>query len=104
MIPEDASDAPRIAAFVSGHGFGHAARSSATLAELHRVHACRVELFTTAPRWFFEESISGVFHYHREVVDVGFRQRSALRLDVDATVEALRRFVPFEPSKVERLA
>lgn len=101
---EEDPDAPRIAAFVSGHGFGHAARSSAVLVELSGSHGCRVELFTTAPRWFFQESLSGFFRYHREVVDVGFRQRSALRIDVEATVEALRDFVPFEPTEVERLA
>jgi hypothetical protein len=95
---------PRVAAFVSGHGFGHAARSSAVLAELHRTHGYRSELFTTAPRWFFEESLSGAFRYHREVVDVGFRQRSALHVDVAATVEALRDFVPFDTTRVERLA
>jgi len=95
---------PRVAAFVSPHGFGHAARSSAVMAALHRGTGARFELFTTAPRWFFEESIAGTFRYHEEVVDVGFRQKSALQFDLAATVDALRDFAPFDSSEVERLA
>ncbi|NND84998.1 MAG: hypothetical protein HKN46_07590, partial [Acidimicrobiia bacterium] len=62
-----------------------------------------MELFTTAPRWFFEESIAGIFRYHEETVDVGFRQASALDYDLGATVAALGDFLPFGP-RVERLA
>lgn len=104
--PEEARGAatsPRIAAFISGHGFGHAARASAVLARLHAATGCRVELFTTAPRWFFEESIAGIFRYHQEAVDVGFRQASALDYDLEATVAALRDFLPFG-RRVERFA
>jgi len=97
-------DSPfRIAAFVSPHGFGHAARSSAVLAEAHRVAGAHAHVFTTAPRWFFEESLAS-FTYHPTVVDVGFRQTSALVFDTGATVDALRQLVPFDASSVERLA
>lgn len=95
---------PRVAVFVSPHGFGHAARSSAVLAELHRAAGAVFELFTTAPRWFFEESIPGIFRYHEEVVDVGFRQKSALEVDLEATVDAVTAFVPFDATQVDRLA
>lgn len=89
---------------MSGHGFGHAARASAVLARLHASVGCGVELFTTAPRWFFDESIDGVFRYHDEVVDVGFRQTSALEYDLPATVSELQHFVPFDPARVACLA
>lgn len=95
---------PRIATFVSPHGFGHAARSSAVMAEANRRGGATFEVFTTAPRWFFDESIPGLFRQHREVVDVGFRQRSALRSDPAATAEALRSLVPFDERRVEALA
>lgn len=95
---------PRIAAFVSPHGFGHAARSSAVMAEAHRRGRALFELFTTVPRWFFEESIPGTFRLHEEVVDVGFRQRSALRCDPRATAEALGSLVPFDDRRVKELA
>lgn len=99
----DERSAPGIAAFVSPHGFGHAARSSAVLAAAHRAAGVHAHLFTTVPRWFFEESISS-FTYHRAVVDVGFRQSSALVVDTRATVEALRDLVPFDASTIRRLA
>lgn|GEM_PF-6306278 len=41
---------------------------------------------------------------HEAVVDIGFRQQSALAFDVKATVEALRERVPFDPETTERLA
>ena len=93
----------RLAAFVSPHGFGHAARCSAVIAELHRAGPVRVELFTTAPRWFFDESIEGLFRYHEVQVDVGFRQRSALEIDLDATTAAVDEFVPFDVDRVADL-
>lgn len=74
------------------------------LAALHRLTGARVELFTNVPRWFFDESIPGIFRHHHEVVDVGFRQRSALRFDLDATVEELGGFLPFEAEELDRLA
>ena len=98
------TDGPRIAAFVSPHGFGHAARSSAVLLEALGLGASGIELFTTAPRWFFEESLGRAFRLHEEVVDVGFRQRSALHADLEGTVAALERLLPFDDARVARLA
>lgn len=98
------STGPRIAVFVSPHGFGHAARSSAVMAEAHRRSGATFDLFTTVPEWFFGESIAGSFRYHDVVVDVGFRQRSALEFDLPATVVALREHLPFDDRWVRRLA
>jgi hypothetical protein len=94
----------RVAAFVSPHGFGHAARSSSVLEALDRLHGAEIALFTTAPKWFFEESLPSSFRYHEVEVDVGFRQRSALEVDLAATVSAVRQLVPFDASLVDRLA
>ncbi len=96
--------APRIAFFVSPHGYGHAARSSAVMAALHRKTSAEFELYTTVPRWFFDESIEGLFRYHDVVCDVGFVQASALRYDLDGTVEALNDLLPFEQVVVDDLA
>lgn len=95
---------PRIAAFVSPHGFGHAARSSAVMLEAARAGGAAFDIFTTAPKWFFEESLGDRFAYHEEVVDVGFRQRSALHANVPATVEALRNLLPFDADRVRHIA
>jgi hypothetical protein len=93
-----------IAVFVSPHGFGHAARASAVMEALHRLGGARFELFATTPRWFFDESVPGLYRYHEVVTDVGLRQRSALAFDLDATVEALARLVPFDEALVDGLA
>ena len=97
-------EGPKVAAFVSPHGFGHAARSSAVMLEAQRQGGATFELFTTAPRWFFEESLTGGFRHVEVDVDVGFRQRSALHVDLSATVAALERALPFSKSVVARLA
>ena len=94
----------RLAFFVSPHGYGHAARSSAVMAALHRRTGAEFELYTTVPRWFFDESIGGFFRYHDVLCDVGFVQVSALRYDLDRTVEALRHLLPFDPLVLDDLA
>jgi hypothetical protein len=97
--------AVRVAAFVSPHGFGHAARCSAVLAELEAAGGgAVVDLFTTAPRWFFRESLGGEFRYHPTPVDVGFVQKSALEVDLPGTVEAAQALVPFDGALVRALA
>jgi hypothetical protein len=71
---------------------------------VHRCSGARFELFTTSPRWFYDESVEGLYRYHRVVTDVGFRQRSALEYDLDATAAALAHMIPFDEELVERLA
>jgi hypothetical protein len=95
---------PRFAAFVSPHGFGHAARASAVIAVAHARFGAEFDVFTTAPRWFFEESLDGFFDHHELVCDVGFRQRSALHVDLDATAAALGAMLPFDEARIDRLA
>jgi len=95
----------RLAAFVSPHGFGHAARTSAILrACWEQVPEIRFDLFTRVPAWFFEESIPGQFDYHDTQCDVGFVQRSALEIDLPGTLTALDAFLPFDPTEVRCLA
>lgn len=97
-------EAPVYAVFVSPHGFGHAARASAVMGALRERTGARFELFATTPRWFFDETIPGAYTLHEVVTDVGLRQRSALEFDLEATVEALDRFLPFEEELVDELA
>jgi hypothetical protein len=82
----------RVAYIVSPHGFGHAARSCAVMAEMHR--QCPVlhfEIFTAVPKWFFSESLSDCFSYHSLASDVGLAQRSPLVEDLETTSERLDR-------------
>ncbi|NMD31132.1 MAG: hypothetical protein GYA80_05395, partial [Chloroflexi bacterium] len=85
-----------IAAFISSHGFGHAARASAILTALHEKRPdIRVEIFTGAPRWFFQASLAFPFGYHPTVSDIGLVQNAPLTEDLPATVERLGQFIPF---------
>ncbi len=90
-----------VAAFVTPHGFGHAARASAMLAEIRRqVPDLRIEIFTTVPEWFFRESLSGEFEYHSVLTDIGLVQKSPLEEDLEATLNALGRFLPFDTDRL----
>ena len=71
---------------------------------LHRLGGARFELFSASPRWFFDESIPGLYTYHRVVTDVGLRQRSALAFDLPGTVAALEEMLPFDEAWLESLA
>lgn len=95
---------PHLAVFVSPHGFGHAARASAVMEALNRATGAHFELFSNAPRWFFDESVRGLYRYHEVATDVGLSQRTALTFDLDGTVEALRGMVPFDADLVRGLA
>jgi hypothetical protein len=101
----DTSDALRIAYFISPHGFGHAARAAAIMAALQERHpAIRFDLFTQVPEWFFRDSLRGAFEYHDVLTDLGMVQLSALEADLDATLQRLDAFLPFDPTLIHALA
>jgi hypothetical protein len=80
----------RLAVFVSPHGFGHAARTAAILAALAaRVPDFEPVLFTTVPRWFFEESLPQPWQLFDVACDVGLVQRDPLHEDPAATARQL---------------
>lgn len=90
----------RIAFFVTPHGFGHAARSAAVVAALRdRLSSIEVELWTTVPKWFFEESLGFPFTYREFSCDVGLVQKSPVTEDLPATVAALDRMWSGEEGK-----
>ncbi len=91
----------RIAAFVTPHGFGHASRASALLAQIRQqAPGVEIEIFTTVPEWFFRESLSGQFGYHSVLTDIGLVQKSPLEEDLEKTLEALDRFLPFDEDRL----
>jgi UDP:flavonoid glycosyltransferase YjiC (YdhE family) len=90
----------RLAAFVSPHGFGHAARAAALLDALHdRLPELEIELWTSVPRWFFEESLGFPFRYREVACDVGLVQRSPVEEDLPASLAALERLWMGEEGK-----
>jgi hypothetical protein len=100
-----AGAAGSIAAFVSPHGFGHAARTAAILEELHRLRPeLELDLHTTVPDWFFRQSLSAPFRHHAVPTDVGLVQKTTLEEDPAATVRALDRLFPTPAEEIERMA
>jgi hypothetical protein len=94
-----------IAYFITDHGFGHAGRAAAIMAAMERlVPHIRFELFTTSPKWIFEDSVKNAFGCHSVQTDVGLVQLSPLEEDLAATVRALKHWIPFDGIQVQRLA
>ena len=81
------SRCPRIAYFVSSHGFGHAARTRTILEKLES-HAA-VTLFATTPNWFWGNL--EVDHVHFQA-DIGCIQQGTLNIDEAATLTTFRQF------------
>jgi hypothetical protein len=94
-----------IACFISPHGFGHAARASATIEAVGtRLAPCHFEIFTTVPSWFFVDSLSVPFSWHSVTTDIGLVQENAFTEDIEKTLENLHTFLPFNPALVADLA
>lgn len=95
----------RIACFITPHGFGHAARASAVMDAVSDIGpSAAFDIFTTVPKWFFDDSISGRFTYHEFPTDVGLVQKSPFAHDIEETIEALDRFIPFDPASLSGMA
>jgi hypothetical protein len=95
---------PAIAYFISAHGFGHAARAAAVMEAVHRTNpAVRFEIFTTVPRWFFEDSLAVPLGWHACETDVGLVQTHPLKEDLPATLKALEAFYPLDHQVVRTL-
>lgn len=92
-----------IACFISPHGFGHATRAIALLENLRlKITDLHIHLITTVPQSLFK-STSLDYSYHPLLVDVGLLQKDGFIFDFPATIEALKRFIPFRSSELERL-
>jgi hypothetical protein len=77
---------PTLYTAITNHGFGHATRTAAVLAEVQaRSPDIKLIIATTAPHWLLEEYIEGDFVYHHRVFDVGVIQIDSLQTDREAT-------------------
>jgi len=95
----------RIAYFITPHGFGHAARASAIMAAVSEtVPLVSFDIFTTVPEWFFADSFSGQFEYHKFVTDIGLVQTTPFSHDLEKTIETLDRFIPFDRALISDTA
>ncbi len=88
---------PHIAYFISPHGFGHAARSAATINAIHTIDPSIIfDIFTKVPEWFFSESIKSGFNYFEMLTDIGISQETPLQENLPDTLRQLKTFIPFD--------
>jgi UDP-N-acetylglucosamine:LPS N-acetylglucosamine transferase len=107
MMDRYKADVParRIAFFISPHGFGHAARAASVMEALAEIEpSLQFDIFTTVPKWFFANSESFYFHYHRLETDIGLVQKTPFQEDLPATVQKLKKFLPFNPAQITAAA
>jgi L-arabinokinase len=94
--------AQAIVFYVSGHGFGHAARSIEVInAILAKRPETRIGVRTSAPRWLFDLTVKGKVTYSTLECDTGVVQVDALTLD---EADSIRRAAAFHSDLVTRAA
>jgi UDP:flavonoid glycosyltransferase YjiC (YdhE family) len=94
-----------LAAYVSGHGFGHATRTGEVLRQLREQAAqLPITVCTSAPADLFSDAVAPPLAFREIEVDVGLVQKDALTIDETASAEAVARFRSGWPALVEREA
>ncbi len=92
MLDQPTLQKIHIAAVISAHGFGHAARAAAVLESLRATSdSLHFDIFSETPEWFFAESLGSGFSFHAIPVDVGIVQRSPFEEDLPQTREKLEK-------------
>jgi hypothetical protein len=94
-----------LAAYVSGHGFGHCVRTAAVLREVRALDpGLPIAVVTAGPEIVFREALGPGFQFRAERTDVGLAQKGALVIDPAATADACEAFARDLPARVEREA
>src|SRR5262245_49046596 len=71
--------------YITGHGYGHAVRSSQVIGSLKKVSPdLKIHVRTTAPDWLFQRDISK----SRRAIDLGMVQKDSLDFDIGGTLTA----------------
>ena len=71
--------------YITGHGYGHAVRSSQVIGSLKRISPdLQIHVRTTAPEWLF---LDRAFQ-SRQAIDVGILQNDSLDMDLEETLRA----------------
>lgn len=92
---------PILYAAITNHGFGHATRTSAVLAEVKRLCPdVLIILVTTAPRWLLESYLPADFIHRPLPLDVGVIQSDSITMDKAATLEKLKQIRDRESATV----
>lgn len=84
----------RIAYFITPHGFGHAARSTAVMLALQKIAPdLRLDIYTLVPEWFFGDSGLKDYEWFALETDVGIAQQSPMDADLPQTISRLESFI-----------
>ena len=95
----------RIAYFISPHGLGHSSRAAAIMDALFDIDATiEFEIFTTIPKWFFDNSLLKPFTYHHTLTDIGLVQRTPFEEDLENTLKRLAGLFPYDRNQIDSLA
>jgi L-arabinokinase len=79
--------------YISGHGFGHAARDVEVVNRLGASHpGISIVLRTSAPRWIFDLTLTQPIDWQPLETDTGVIQIDSLRVDESETIRSASRF------------
>ena len=80
--------------YITGHGYGHAVRSSAVIRALAEARPdLQIHVRTTAPEWLFPDTV----RYSRRAIDVGIVQQDSLEMNLQATLQKCRSLLDDTP-------
>ena len=86
--------------YISGHGFGHAAREMAVINALgSRLPDHEIVVRTSAPRWLFHQTVRVPISFVEGETDTGIVQIDSLRLDEPATIARASEFYRTLPAR-----
>ena len=87
--------------YISGHGYGHAVRSSQVIASLKKASPdLQIHVRTMAPEWLF---LDRALH-SRQAIDVGILQKDSLEMELDGTLRACQSLHDSVPRLLEQEA
>ena len=85
--------------YITGHGYGHAVRSSQVIGSLKKTSPdLKIHVRTTAPEWLF---LDRAFQ-SRQAIDVGILQKDSLEMDLDGTLRACQSLHDSVPRLIEQ--
>lgn len=91
MLEQETMARPVLYVAITNHGFGHATRTAAIVAEVQRLFPeLLIVLTTTAPRWLLESYLDGEFIHRPRALDVGIIQSDSITMDKPATLAKLQ--------------
>ena len=62
------------------------------------------EVFTAAPSWFFQDSLSIPFKHHHLLTDFGLVQKAPFQADLGDTLNCLEEFYPISPRRLDEIS